>query len=95
MRELSTIKVGYLTKINGQVVRTHSVHPVHPQDEPGQEGVQQHHQLLISHHPRQRQSREALLEFLKLFYLAGTSLRGKMSVSGTAKSHFLKIFSDY
>ena len=58
MRELSTIKIGCL--INGQVVRTH---PVHPQDKPGQEGVLQHHQLFISHHPRQRGI--ALLEFLK------------------------------
>ena len=74
MRELSTIKIGCLTKINGQVVGTHSVHPVHPQDEPGQEGVQQHHQLLISHNPRQRREQEALLEFLNLFHLAGTEL---------------------
>ena len=67
MRELSTIKIGCLTKINGQVVRTHSVHPVHPQDEPGQEGVQQHHQLLISHHPWQRQVKRGIVGVPKTF----------------------------
>ena len=67
MRELSTIKIGCLTKINGQVVRTHSVHPVHPQDEPGQEGVQQHHQLLISHHPRQRRGQVTVSKACRLF----------------------------
>ena len=69
MRELSTIKVGCLTKINGQVVRTHPVHPVHPQDEPGQEGVQQHHQLLISHHPWQRQVKRGIVGVLIHFHL--------------------------
>ena len=91
MRELSTIKVGCSTKINGQVVRSPPVKPVHPQDEPGQEGVQQHHQLLVSHHPWQRQVKRGVVRVPETF----SSLRGEMSVSRTAKSHFPKFFSDY
>ena len=40
-------------------------------------------------------SREALLEFLKLFHLAGTSLRGEMSVSNkvTLSKDFLRLLT--